>query len=255
MMLALAVKLIGAPLLVGGASLAGKRHGPALAGLLSGLPVIAGPIVAVLWLERGAQYAAQVAWMLPVGMAPLAAYLWVFSRLAQRCHWLICLLAGWITFLLAAWLCREVTLPYGLLASGATLTLLAVGFSIPRQTAFFTATSAPLPGTELLARIVAAFALVFGLTSVSAQLGTEWTGLLAAFPVAGSIMPAFTLARSGPAATLRLLRGFVSGLLGLAGFALCLALLLPIAGGLAFLPAVFLSLGIAWFNSTVVFRP
>lgn len=252
-MLALAVKLIGAPLLVGGASLAGKRWGPALAGLLSGLPVIAGPIVAVLWLEHGAAYASEVAWMLPIGLAPLAAYLWVFARLARRCHWLTCLLAGWITFMLAAWLCREISLPYWLLAGGATLCLLAVGFLLPRPVG--TIAAAPMPRIELLARIAAAFALVFGLTSVSAQLGTQWTGLLAAFPVAGSVMPAFTLARSGPAATLRLLRGFVSGLLGLAGFALCLASLLPIIDGMAFVPAILASLAIAWFNATLVFRP
>lgn len=255
MMLAIAMKLIGAPLLVGGASLAGKRYGPALAGLLSGLPVIAGPIIAVLWLEQGAAYAAQVAWMLPIGLAPLAAYLWIFSRLAPRCHWLICLLAGWLAFLLAAAACHALDLPYILLAGGATLTMLVAGFSVPRQVSRFGSFASDLPRTELLARIVAAFALVFGLTSASGQLGVEWTGLLAAFPVAGSIMPAFTLAKSGPAATLRLLRGFVSGLLGLAGFALCLAQLLPFWGALAFAPAILASLAIAWFNSTVVFRP
>ncbi|MDR3413553.1 MAG: hypothetical protein P4L87_21790 [Formivibrio sp.] len=254
-MLAIAVKLLGAPLLVGGASLAGKRYGPALAGLLSGLPMIAGPILVVLWLEQGAAYAVQVAWMLPIGLAPLAAFLWIFSRLASRSNWLICLLAGWSVFLLAAWACRAIVLPYALLAGGATLALLAAGFSVPRQISRFPSAATELPRVELLARIVAAFVLVFGLTSISSQLGTEWTGLLAAFPVAGSIMPAFTLARSGPTATLRLLRGFVSGLLGLAGFAICLALLLPSWGAVAFVPAICLSLGIAWFNTTVVFRP
>ncbi len=251
-MLALAVKLAGAPLLIGCASLAGKRHGPALAGLLSGLPVIAGPIIAVLWLEHGALYASQVAWMLPVGMAPLAAYLWVFSRLALRGGWPVCLLGGWLAFLLAAWICREMALPYPLLASGAILTLMAVGFLLPRPRGDLP--TAELPHAELLARIAAAFTLVVGLTGISGQLGTEWTGLLAAFPVAGSVIPAFTLARYGPAATLRLLRGFVSGLLGLSGFALCLAWLLPAWNGLAFIPALLLCVAIAWLNSTMVLR-
>ncbi len=252
-MLALVVKLIGAPLLVGSASLAGKRWGHALAGLLSGLPVIAGPIVAVLWLEQGASYASEVAWVLPIGLAPLAAYLWVFARLAQRLHWLTCVLSGWLTFMLAAWICRELPLPHGLLIVAAILALLGVGFLLPRPVSSTAAIS--MPRIELLARITAAFALVFGLTSASSQLGTQWTGLLAAFPVAGSVMPAFTLARSGPAATLHLLRGFVSGLLGLAGFALCLAVLLPHLNGWAFLPAILASLAIAWFNSTMIFRP
>lgn len=251
-MFALAVKLFGAPLLVGGASLAGRRYGPALAGLLSGLPVIAGPILAVLWLEHGADYAAQVARMLLLGLAPLAAYLWVFSRLARRFHWLACLLAGWGAFLLAAQGCRGVSLPYWLFATGAVLMLFCVGWFMARPEV--PAASAPLPKSELFARIFAAFLLVFGLTSASGRLGPEWTGLLAAFPVAGSVMPAFTLARSGPPAALRLLRGFVRGLLGLGGFALCLALVLPRLGGFAFAPAVLTAIVIASFNARVVFR-
>lgn len=251
-MLALAIKLFGAPLLIGCASLAGKRHGPALAGLLSGLPVIVGPIIAVLWLEHGSVHASQVAWMLPVGMAPLAAYLWVFSRLARHRSWPFCLLGGWLVFLITAWICRKVTLPYPLLAGGAILTLIAVGFFLPRPRGDLPA--AELPHAELLARIAAAFTLVVGLTGISGRLGTEWTGLLAAFPVAGSVIPAFTLARSGPAATLRLLRGFVSGLLGLSGFAFCLAWLLPAWNGLAFIPAMLLCVAIAWLNSNMVLR-
>ncbi len=251
-MFVLAVKLFGAPLLVGGASLAGKRYGPALAGLFSGLPVIAGPILAVLWLEHGTDYAAQVAGMLLLGLAPLAAYLWLFSRLARRFHWLTCLLAGWGAFLLVAQGCRNVSLPYWLFASAAVLALFCVGWFMARPNA--PAVSASLPKIELFARIVAAFVLVFGLTSASGRLGPEWTGLLAAFPVAGSVMPAFTLARSGPHAALRLLRGFVSGLLGLGGFALCLALMLPLLGGFAFVPAVLAAIMIASLNARVVFR-
>lgn len=251
-MLALLLKLAGAPLLVAGASLAGRRFGPSIAGLLSGLPVIAGPIIAVLWLEQGADYAAQVAQMLLVGLTPLAAYLWLFARLAQRRSWMSCLLGGWAAFLLLAFLCLCLSFPVWLLAGVALLSLGAVGVMLPRSHA--EPASAGLPRIELLARVIAAFALVFGLTSVSGRLGAQWTGMLAAFPVAGSVMPAFTLARSGQAATLRLLRGFVSGLFGLAAFALCLALCLPALDGWAFLPALSAALLTAWFNSTLVFR-
>lgn len=251
-MLALLLKLAGAPLLVAGASLAGRRFGPSIAGLLSGLPVIAGPIIAVLWLEQGAVYAAQVAQMLLVGLAPLAAYLWLFARLAQRRNWLFCLLGGWAVFLLLAFFCHKLSLPVWLLASAALLSLGAVGVMLPRPQA--EPELVGLPRIELLARIVAAFVLVFGLTSAAARVGVQWTGMLAAFPVAGSVMPAFTLARSGQAATLRLLRGFVSGLFGLAAFALCLALCLPLLDGWAFPLALLAALLTAWFNSTLVFR-
>lgn len=251
-MLALLIKIFGAPLLIGGASLVGKHYGPVLAGVLSGLPVITGPILAVLWLEQGAQYTAQVAWMLPVGLVPLAAYLWVFFRVSQHRGWLLSLCVGWAVFLLIALLCSALAGRYWLLVGIAIAAIIGVGIALPRSTAVHEPPT--LPRVELLARILAAFALVFVLTSATSWLGAEWTGLLAAFPVAGSVMPAFTLANSGSVATLRLLRGFVSGLLGLAGFSLSLALLLPVWGGFSFLPAVLLALVLAWFNSRLVFR-
>lgn len=227
-------KFLGAPLLIALASLAGKRFGPNLAGLLSGLPVIAGPIILALWLEHGTAYAAEVAWMLPVGQAPLAAYLLAFVGLVQRGrHWSLCLLAGWSAFLLVAAVCVHAALPYALLAVGGIALMLLAGLTLPTPVP---GPIASLPVAEIVARMIAAMVLVVTVTSISARIGVAWTGILAAFPVAGSVMPAFTLARSGPSATLLLLRGFVSGLLGLSICFLLLAVLLPIWGGWAFVP-------------------
>lgn len=249
-------KFLGAPLLIALASLAGKRFGPNLAGLLSGLPVIAGPIILALWLEHGAAYAAEVAWMLPVGQAPLAAYLLAFVALARRGrHWSLCLLAGWSAFLLVAALCLEVALPYAVLALGGMALMLLAGLTLPAPApAPAPEPMAGLPPLEIAARMVAAMALVVTVTTISARIGVGWTGLLAAFPVAGSVMPAFTLARSGPSATLLLLRGFVSGLLGLSICFLLLAVLLPIWGGWAFVPGFAASILVAAILSKLLPR-
>lgn len=238
----LLIKFLGAPLLIGGASLAGKRFGPNVAGMLSGLPVIAGPIVLVLWLERGPTYAADVARMLPVGLVALAAYIWMFAKLAPRCHWVICLFAGWLAFLLLAALCSFAWLPYWVMIVLGVGLMWLLGQRLPKPAA---TPLAAMPKSELLVRMFAALALVALVTTISAQIGTAWTGLLAAFPVAGSVLPAFTLANSGPAATMLLLRGFVSGLLGLAGCFLLIAWLLPVWGGWAFVAGFVLAAVIA----------
>lgn len=226
-------KFLGAPLLIALASLAGKRFGPAAAGLLSGLPVIAGPIILALWLEHGTAYAVEVAWMLPVGMLPLTIYLAVFVLgIVRNWHWSRCLLAGWLAFLLLGQLCLSLPVPrLGLAAIGAIL-MLTLGLRLPLPA---NPKLAGLPASEIGARMLAAMLLVASVTTASQQIGTGWTGILAAFPVAGSVMPAFTLARSGTDATLVLLRGFVSGLLGLAACFVVLALLLPVFGAWAFL--------------------
>lgn len=251
-MMILFFKFLGAPLLIALASLAGKRFGPSVAGLLSGLPVIAGPIILALWLEHGTAYAVDVAWMLPVGQAPLAAYLFAFIWFAQRKqHWSLCLLLGWLAFLLVAAACIKVAIPYAALALGGISLMLLVSLTLP---AARPVTLAPLPKTEIAARMLAAMALVATVTTISQEIGTDWTGILAAFPVAGSVMPAFTLARSGPDATLLLLRGFISGLLGLAACFVVLALLLPRYGGWAFVPGFASSVLLAAFLAKILPR-
>jgi hypothetical protein len=42
-------------------TLVGRRYGPALAGLLSALPVFAGPVLCILALEQGNTFAAEAA--------------------------------------------------------------------------------------------------------------------------------------------------------------------------------------------------
>lgn len=238
----LIIKFLGAPLLIGLASLAGRRFGANIAGLLSGLPVIAGPIVLVVWLEHGADYAAHVAWTLPIGQVALAAYIWTFARMAPRYHWSLCLGCGWCIFGLVAWLCAQATIPYSIMATVGLGILLTVGLTLPTPAP--TALSA-MPKMELVARMLAALLLVASVTTLSTRLGAMWTGMLAAFPVAGSVLPAFTLARNGPNATLLLLRGMICGLLGLAACFLCIAYLLPLWGGGAFLAGLVVACGIA----------
>ena len=57
----LAVKLTLAPAFVVGASLASRRFGPRMGGLIAGLPVVAGPILLVYALAHGRAFASGAA--------------------------------------------------------------------------------------------------------------------------------------------------------------------------------------------------
>ena len=59
-MTVLALKLLLAPLLVVASSLAGRRWGPRLAGILV-LPIVAGPILLILYVDQGNGFAAAAA--------------------------------------------------------------------------------------------------------------------------------------------------------------------------------------------------
>ncbi len=55
----LALKLAATPLLIGAATLAGRRWGQAIGGWLVGLPLTSGPIALFLALDHGTQFAAR----------------------------------------------------------------------------------------------------------------------------------------------------------------------------------------------------
>ena len=77
----LILKLLVTPALIGGASLAGRRWGPAVSGWLVGLPFTSGPIAPFLTLGSGAAFAATAAEGTLAGAISQAAF---------------CLSYGWI---------------------------------------------------------------------------------------------------------------------------------------------------------------
>ena len=78
----LAVKVLLAPSFVVGASLAARRFGPRIGGLVAGLPVVAGPILLVYALTHGAAFAADAAAGTLLGLISLTAFVVVYGRLA-----------------------------------------------------------------------------------------------------------------------------------------------------------------------------
>jgi hypothetical protein len=54
----LALKLILAPLIIGSASLAGRRWGPAVSGWIVGMPLTSGPVIFIVAVSHDAAFAA-----------------------------------------------------------------------------------------------------------------------------------------------------------------------------------------------------
>ena len=78
----LLAKLLLAPLCVVAASLAGQRSGTAIAGVLGGLPVVAGPILLVLALVHGRAFGADAAAGTLLGLCALATFVVVYGRVS-----------------------------------------------------------------------------------------------------------------------------------------------------------------------------
>ena len=97
----LAIKLMLAPAFVVGASLAARRFGARIGGLIAGLPVVAGPILLVYALAHGGPFAAGAAAGTLLGLVSLIAFVVVYARLAGRASWPASMLAGWLAFAVA----------------------------------------------------------------------------------------------------------------------------------------------------------
>ena len=96
----LAAKILLSPLCVVAVSLAGRRWGIAVAGVLGGLPVVAGPILLVETLVHGRGFGADAAAGTLLGLAALTAFVVVYGRVAAGAGPASSVLCGWAAFLL-----------------------------------------------------------------------------------------------------------------------------------------------------------
>jgi hypothetical protein len=227
-MYVLALKLLLAPLLVVASSLAGRRWGPRLAGILVVLPIVAGPILLILYLDHGSAFAADAARAATLGIVPLAAFALIFAYLSRRRGWLVILLTSWLAVLVADLALSRVAVPAAAALLLALLALHGADSLLRRMDQPATTTWWDLP-----ARALATAALVVLVTGFAAFLGPALTGALAPFPIALSVVCAFTVAQSGHAGVLALLRGIVPGLDGFALFCFLVAILINRVGAAA----------------------
>jgi hypothetical protein len=97
----------------------------------------------------------------------------------------------------------------------------------------------PMPKSEMLARMIAGVILVFLATHFASSLGPRLSGLIAMFPVLGTVLAVFSHRHAGATFTTHLLRGMAAGFYAFITFCVVLALtLLPWGIGLAFGVAV-----------------
>jgi hypothetical protein len=222
----LAVKILLSPLCVVAVSWAGRRWGMAAAGVLGGLPVVAGPILLVETLVHGRAFGASAAAGTLLGLVALTAFVVVYGLVATKGGPLRSVLAGWAAFLVGVAILYPVHPPRAvslLLACAA----FALGLRLlPRARAGGPAPSTP-PPWDLPARALAALCLVVALTEISGALGPHLSGLLAPFPIITSVLAVFTHAYDGRARLEVLLRNFLVGFYGFAAFCFVLAVALP----------------------------
>ena len=231
------LKLLLVPALIVLVTLAGRRWGPAVAGWLSAFPVVAGPILFFIAVEQGALFAAQAAVGTLSAVLGMLAFGLSYAWAATRFAWPLSLPLAYIGYAVAVVLLDwwNAALP------AAVLGVLAGLWIAPWLYPVLTEAPRPpvKPPRDLLLRMGMGAMLVLLVTYFAASLGPTLSGILAMFPVMGTVLVLFTHRSAGAAASIQLLRGMVLGFYSFATFCAVLAWTLQMIGiGPAFLCAI-----------------
>ena len=228
-MTTLALRLVLAPAFVVGISLVARRFGARVGGVVGGLPVIVGPILLVLALEKGTSFASDAAVGAMLGVVALIGFVLGYVAASSRWSWPVSILVGWAAFFALVGVLRFVhvgSIVAGLCACAAC----AAGLLVLPHRAGDTVRDYRHPRFDLAFRAACAAVPVVVITGAAGVVGPQLAGLLASFPVITPVVAAFTHAQRGRHEATRLLRGFTAGFLSYALFCFTIAVALERLG-------------------------
>lgn len=217
-MLFLKLLLVASSVLL--STLAARRFGHAIGGVVAGMPMIAAPIIGILLLDHSSLEVRAIALATLACVPATILHIVTFSAAATAWTWPVSVTAALLAYGAAGALLTHLPLDpvtISILASLAPM----IGLRIAA-----THTPAPMrvhvPQLELVLRIAAAVAMAAAIILGAGTLPTSVSGILLAVPITGTVLPCFTLQRYGAAATASLMTGFLQGLHGFTAFFLAL---------------------------------
>lgn len=212
----LALKLFLTPFFIGAVTLAGRRWGPVVSGLMTGLPLTSGPVSVILALQYGPHFAAQAAVGTLVGQVSVCIFCLGYTLASRRAGWPASAAAALLLFVAATAVWNS--LAWTLLPAFALLVgvIALLTWRLPAPT-LETGALTP-PRWDLPARMIIATTFVVLLTTFADALRPQLSGLVSPFPVFGVVLAVFTHQQQGAQAAARLLRGVVVGSLAFGGF-------------------------------------
>ncbi len=237
------LKLILAPVVIGSASLAGRKWGPAVSGWIVGLPLTSGPVVFFLALSNGMTFAANSALGVISGGISLVAYALSYVWLSTRVRWQLSIIGSLFVYLCCTAILQNFTFPL-MPIFFVVLVLILLALQWMPNDVVEESNAQPGPW-DIPSRILIGTSFILLLTWIAPYIGSHLTGLLTTIPLYVSILTVFAHRHQGPAAAAHVLRGLLYGLFAFAGFFLTLNLLLERSGvGVAFLTAIVVALSI-----------
>lgn len=220
-MTAFTLKLLVTPLLMLFISLAARRWGTRVGGLLSGLPITSALVMLFLGLEQGTAFASMAVPGALAGIAAIQATYLFYFLITRRVSVLFGCIGALAFYGVAALVIGSLGAP--LLSIGVALVLVAV---IVWVTASGAETGAacyvPMPRWIIPMRMLTATLLLLAITAGADWLGPGASGLLAPIPIVAWPLAVFTHVQGGRHELAAIVRGNAIGAIGVIGFYLAL---------------------------------
>lgn len=220
-MTAFYLKLLITPALMLAISLAAKRWGTHIGGLLSGLPITSALVMLFLSLEQGAEFASMAVPGALAGLAAIQATYLFYFVVTRKVSAVIGCPAALAFYAAVAFLLSR--LDVLALSIAATLLLVASIITITsKQPAPSEAPYVPVPRWIIPMRMLTATLLLLAITASATWLGPVVSGLLAPIPVIAWPLAVFAHVQGGRFELAAIIRGNAIGAVGVVGFYLTL---------------------------------
>lgn len=207
-MLFLILRIIITPLGVLGGTLAQRRLGHTVGGLIIGLPLVGLPLLWLVALQHGTAFTGSMTNALLVGSIPEAAVLWIYARMTTRVSPRRALMSALAVFTVLVSIIGIFRVP-ALIAGLLTV----AGFAVALR--WWPALSSEVPTQQgrsrLATRVVLATVFTVILVSLAGRLGSTISGLIDALPATTMMMTFITSQEQGRDASGHFLRGVARG--------------------------------------------
>ncbi|QJW88197.1 hypothetical protein HNV11_01765 [Spirosoma taeanense] len=226
------------PTIIALVTLAIRRWGHKIGGLIGSMPWVAGAILLFFILEQGKAFGIHSIQGAMTGILALISFSLSYSSFSRKLTWLPTLLLSYglytVTVLVFNFLQLNLYLSYALVIG---YVLLALRFFPKTSDKPVKARRLPF---DIPIRMAVATLFVLVVTGLASVLGPNWSGILTPFPILTSVLAIFSHTLQGSNATIAILRGLVIGLLGFSTFLFLQVFLLPqfsvgVSFGLAFI--------------------
>jgi hypothetical protein len=238
----LVLKLILAPIIIGSASLAGRRWGPAVSGWIVGMPLTSGPVIFFVALSHSSAFAANAALGVLSGGLSLVFYALTYSWLATQFHWPIAISGSLLVFAATTIFLQSHTFPLLPVFIMVCIVLL-IGLVLMPKDIVEEESENKAGRWDIPIRILIGTSFILLLTGIAPFIGSRLTGLLTTIPLYITILTIFAHRDQGPAAAAHVLRGLLYGMFAFTGFFIMLNQLIErVSLAAAFGTAIFIAL-------------